>query len=187
MTHETDTAAAPPPAKPGKDGAIPSAKLDEILRLLTESARREEHLLTAVGSQAASLAALQKIVRSALPARLLRLTMEHINTLREKAPTTRLILLAPFKGHTIDLKEGTPIDVTDPRIPLYGRSMQLGLLLSADNDVDALVRQLVDDEVADRARAEAGQEAARKLIEAQAAEGAAAELREQAARLKTGS
>mgnify|MGYP000426267662 CR=1 FL=1 len=182
MSSAPATAATPTPAaeqperKPGKPEGATLAQILERLqaveRLQTETLKALQETAAELaiqrreGSTATqSLAGLQRIIMSVLPAKLLRLNREQLNLLREKAPGTRVQLLAGFKAQTIDIAEGAVMTVTDDRIRLY-KNMQLALVPDAASDVDERIRDLIEVEV--RKRADLEEKAHRAALAAQA-------------------
>ena len=188
----TNTAPEQPERKPGKPEGATLLQIFERLQaierqnteLIAAQLETQRELATqrADGSTALqSLDGLKRIVMSVLPAKLLRLNREHLALLREKAPSTRVQLLAGFKAQTIDLTEGTVMTVTDDRIKLY-KAMQLGLVPDAASDVDARIADLIEVEVKARADAEDAANRRTLAVQADAAQAKAAALNAQLGR-----
>lgn len=178
----TSTAPEQPERKPGKpEGATLLQVIERLQAIERQNAdllaaqletQRELAAQRAEGSTAVqSLAGLQRIVMSVLPAKLLRLNREQLAHLREKAPGTRVMVLASLTAQTFTIPEGSVMTVTDDRIKLY-RNLQLALVPDAASDVDARIADLIEAEVKARAAAE---EASRRSTLTSQADAASAE------------
>ena len=161
MSNAPTTPDAAPDQKPGK----PEARtMERVLARLDaseeEAGRRHAVLVERLSTMREenitlrrSMASLQSVLISVLPAKLLRLNREQIDLLREKAPSTRVQLLAGFKAQTMDLPEGTIMHITDTRIRQY-RAMQLALVPESAIDVETKIAELIDESVKSQAAAQ---------------------------------
>ena len=134
---ETDPSVTPDaPSGPPSKGAA-RGELSELFRRLDAMAKIEAERAEEIRRQLDTIAvgilqaqrnfvSLQAIVVNALPSRLLRLTAQHIALLREKAPTARVRLIAPFRSGLIDMVEGDTMDVMDNRVRVHGAPIRVG-------------------------------------------------------------
>lgn len=141
-------------------------QLGEVSQKLDAANLRAETLLGRLDTLAHHFLALQAVVRASLPSQLLRLSPEHLRELAEKAPNTRIRLLAPLKGPNLNLAEGLVLPVSDRRVEVYMTVIQAALVVADSDDVAVHVKQIIAAEAAaviaaadEQAKAEAATQA----------------------------